>query len=96
MATKTIIELEVKTGMRDELLKALEDMHEKRKDATGFLGFARYEVIDDPNKVVEITEWETAEARQAWLENSMALGILNRLIGLLATPFKAVTVRQIK
>lgn len=96
MATKTIIELEAKAGKRSELLEALEEMHDKRKDAPGFLGFARYEVIDDSDKLVEITEWENAEARQAWLENSMALGVLNRLIGLLATPFKAVTVRKIK
>ena len=53
-------------------------------------------MIDDPDKLVEISEWESAEARQAWLENSMALGVLNRLIGMLATPFKAITVRQIK
>jgi heme-degrading monooxygenase HmoA len=31
----------------------------------GFLGSTRYEVLDDPDTLVEIAEWESAEARSA-------------------------------
>ncbi len=95
MTSKTIIEMEAKSGQRDELLKVLLEMHEQRRNAPGFIGFSRYEVIDDPDKIIEITEWTSAEARQAWLEKSMSSGIFQRLIQTLKQPFKAVTVRQI-
>lgn len=95
MTSKTIIEMEAKSGQRDELLKALSEMHEQRRNAPGFIGFSRYEVIDDPDKIIEITEWTSAEARQAWLEQSLPSGIFQRLIQTLKQPFKAVTVRQI-
>lgn len=96
MTTKTIIEMDAKPGQRGKLLKALAELHEKRRDAPGFLGFTRYEVIDDPDKIIEITEWESAEARQTWLEQSLPSGIFQRLIQTLKQPFKAVTVRQIE
>ncbi|MEP0807010.1 MAG: antibiotic biosynthesis monooxygenase [Chloroflexota bacterium] len=96
MTSKTIIEMEAKPGQRGDLLKALDDLHEKRRNAPGFIGFTRYEVIDDPDKLIEITEWESPEARQAWLEQSMSSGVFQRLIETLKQPFKAVTVRQIE
>ncbi|MFZ5883194.1 MAG: antibiotic biosynthesis monooxygenase family protein [Chloroflexota bacterium] len=96
MPTKTIIEMDAKPGQRNKLLKALAELHEQRRNAPGFLGFSRYEVIDDADKIIEITEWENAEARQVWLEQTMPSGIFQRLIQILKQPFKAVTVRQIE
>ncbi len=96
MTSKTIVEMEAKPGQRDALLKALADLHEKRQNAPGFIGFTRYEVIDNPHTLIEITEWESPEARQAWLEHSMSSGVFQRLIETLKQPFKAVTVRQIE
>lgn len=34
----------------------------------GFLGSTRYEVLDDPDKLIEIADWESAEARVAQVE----------------------------
>jgi quinol monooxygenase YgiN len=96
MTSKTIIEMEARPGQREHLLKVLAEMHEQRQKAAGFLTFTRYEVIDDPDKIIEITEWESPEARQAWLEQSMSSGVFQRLIHTLKQPFKAVTVRQIE
>ncbi len=53
-------------------------------------------MIDDPEKLVEIVEWESREARQAWLEHSTELGLLNRLVGTLRQQFKAITVRELE
>lgn len=95
MAIKTIIELQAKPGKRDELVKAMDNVLASMKEAKGFLGMTRYEVIDNPDSLIEIAEWESPEARQTWLEQSMATGSLNSLMGTLGIPFKAITVRQL-
>ena len=95
MAIKTIIELQAKPGRRDELIKAMDNVLASMKEAKGFLGVSRYEVIDNPDSLIEIAEWDSAEARQKWLEQSMVTGSLNSLMGLLGVPFKAITVREI-
>ena len=96
MAIKTIIELQAKPGKRDELVKAMNDVLASMKKAEGFLGTTRYEVIDNPDSLIEITKWETPEARQIWLEQSMVTGSLNNLMRKLGVPFKAITVREIE
>lgn len=96
MPIKAIIELQAKPGKREDVLKALEAVHESRQGFPGFIGFSRYEVIDNPDSVIEIAEWQTPEARQAWLEQSMVSGVMNRLIETLGIPFKAVTVRELE
>lgn len=95
MAIKTIIELQAKTGQRDELIKAMNNVLASMKNARGFISIARYEVIDNPDSLIEITEWESPEARQTWLEQSMVTGSLSSLMGTLGVPFKAITVREI-
>lgn len=96
MTIKAIVELHARRGKRDEMLKALEIFHEKRRDAPGFVKFEQYEMIDDPEKVFEIVEWESREARQAWLEQATASGVLSRVVNTLRKSFTAATVRQIK
>lgn len=96
MAIKTIIELQAKPGERDQLVKAMDNVLTIMKEAKGFIGITRYEVIDNPDSLIEIAEWETAEARQKWLEQSMVTGSLSSLMGTLGVPFKAITVREIK
>lgn len=96
MSIKAIIELQAKPGRREDVLKALQAVHESRQGQQGFIGFTKYEVIDDPDSVIEISEWDTAETRQAWLEQSMESGVMNRLIETLGVPFKAITIRQIE
>jgi quinol monooxygenase YgiN len=96
MTIKVIIELQAKPGKRDDLLKALEGVHESRKNASGFLGFSTYEVIDNQDSLIEIAEWVSPEARRVWLEKSTALGVLSNLISTLGVPFKAITIRELK
>jgi hypothetical protein len=40
----------------------------------GFLGSTRYEVSDDPDMLIEIAEWVSAEARAAHMQESAATG----------------------
>jgi heme-degrading monooxygenase HmoA len=95
MAIKTIIELQAKPGKRDDLIKSMDAVLSSMKNAKGFIGAARYEVIDNADSLIEIAEWETPEARQTWLEQSMVTGSLNNLMGKLGVPFKAITVREL-
>ncbi|HEY5731724.1 MAG TPA: antibiotic biosynthesis monooxygenase family protein [Anaerolineales bacterium] len=95
MAIKTIIELQAKPGQRDDLIKSMDNVLASMKNAKGFLGISRYEVIDNPDSLIEIAEWESPEARQTWLEQSMVTGSLNNLMGKLGVPFKAITVRDL-
>jgi len=96
MTIKTIIELQAKEGKRDELLKASDDVLGSMKNAPGFLSVTRYEIIDNPDSLIEIAEWESPEARQDWLERNMKTGALNRMTLLLGSPYKAITIRELR
>ena len=95
MAIKTINELQAKPGKRGDLMKAMDDVLASMKTAKGYLDTARFEVIDNPDSLIEIAEWESPEARQEWLQQSMESGVLSRLMNTLGVPFKAITVRDI-
>jgi len=94
-AITVIVELRAKPGRRDELEALLESIvASEGPSQRGFLGSTRYEVLDDPDTLVEIAEWESAEARTAHLQESAATGVYAPLNELLATPFRATVVRQ--
>ena len=66
MAIKVIVELQAKPGKRTELKNLLESVAatlDPREPA--FLGSTRYEVLDNPDILVEIVDWESAEVRAA-------------------------------
>lgn len=96
MTIKAIVEMHARRGKRDEMLKSLGDLHEHRKNAPGFVGYELYEMMDDPDKLIEIVAWETREARQAWLEQATASGVLSRVVGTLRRSYDAVTVRRLE
>jgi hypothetical protein len=45
--------------------------------------------------LIEIADWESAEARQAHMEEAAASGAYAPLIELLAAPFRATLIRQL-
>ena len=95
MAIKVIVELQAKPGKRADLTSLLETMvAEHGPSQRGFQGSTRYEVLDDPDKLIEIADWESAEARVAHMEGSAAAGAYLPLIEMLAAPFRATVIRQ--
>jgi hypothetical protein len=52
-------------------------------------------VLDNPNILVEIADWESAEARAAAMQQVMASGVYAPLEELLAAPFRATVIRQL-
>ena len=95
-AIKVIIELQAKPGRRAALMSLLESVvAEHGPDQRGFLGSTRYEVLDNHNIVVEIADWESAEARAEAMQKVMASGAYAPLGELLAAPFRATVIRQL-
>ena len=96
MAIKVIIELQAKSGRRAELKSLIESIvAEHGPGQHGFLGSTRYEVLDNPDMLVEIADWESAEARVAHMQESAASGAYAPLLEMLAAPFRATVIRQL-
>ena len=96
MAIKVIVELQVKPGQRAALKSLIESIvAEHGPGAPGFLGSTRYEVLDNPDILVEIADWESAEARVAHMQEAAASGVYAPLLELLAAPFRATVIRQL-
>jgi len=98
MAVKVIIEFQAKPGQRSELQRMMELMGEEfgpMLRERGSLGFTLYEVPDNPDMIVEIGEWETAEAREALMEEAVASGAFAPMMELLPGPPRATYVRPL-
>jgi quinol monooxygenase YgiN len=95
VAIKVIVELQVKPGKRAELKGLLERIVAKHGlGQRGFLGSTRYEVLDNPDMMIEIAEWESAEARIAHMQESAATGTYAPLLEMLAAPLRVTVIRQ--
>lgn len=96
MTIKVIVELQAKPGKRAELKRQLESVAAKYGPGEpGFLDSTRYEVLDNPNILVEIAEWTSAEVRATAMQRAMADGVYAPLEELLAAPFRATVIRQL-
>jgi quinol monooxygenase YgiN len=96
MTIKVIVELQAKPGKREDLKSLLESVAAKYGPGQpGFLGSTRYEVLDNPNILVEIADWASAEVRAAAMQKAMATGAYAPLEELLAAPFRATVIRQL-
>jgi quinol monooxygenase YgiN len=96
MAIKVIVELQAKPGRRAELKTLIESMiAEHGPGQRGFLGSTRFEVLDSPDMLVEIADWESVEARLAHMQESAASGAYAPLMEILAAPFRATVIRQL-
>jgi quinol monooxygenase YgiN len=96
MAITVIVELHAKPGRRDELKGVLESLIATQgPDQDGFLGSTRYGVLDDPDGLVEIADWESAEARETHMNQATATGAYVPLLELLAAPFRVTVISQL-
>src|SRR5262252_1908759 len=96
MAIKVIVELQAKPGRRDDLRRVLESLiATSGPGRDGFLGSTRYGVLDDPDVLVEIADWASAEAREAHMTKAAATGAYAPLLELLAAPFRATVIGQL-
>ena len=76
MAIKSIVEFTVQPGRRDEFVSLVESLvaqHMSSMREAGCMATTFYAVVDDPDRVVEIADWESAEARDAMTHSEASL-----------------------
>ena len=96
VAIKVIVELQAKPGRRAELKSLLESVEAKfGSSQPGFLGSTYYEVLDNPNILVETADWVSAEVRAVAMQEAMASGTYGQLEELLAAPYRATVIKQL-
>jgi len=93
---KVIVELHAKPGKRAELKNLLKSVVARYGSVQpGFLGSLQYEVIDNPDILVEIADWTSVEVRATAMQQAMTDGAYAPLEDLLAAPFRATVIRQL-
>ena len=96
MAIKAIIELQAHPGKRDELKAFIENLVATHgPGGPGFIRSTRYEVLGNPDRLIEIADWESAEAREAHMKAAAATGIYAPLKELLAEPFRVTIIKKL-
>ena len=95
MTIKVIIEFQAKPGQRAEVKRLSESIVEKLGPSEiGYLGGTYYEVLDNPDLLIEIAEWESPEVRAAAVQKAIDSGVYAPLLEMLATPVKATVIRN--
>jgi quinol monooxygenase YgiN len=93
MAIKVVIEFQAMPGARAHLKGLLENISAAHgPDAPGFLGSTVYQALDSADGLVEIADWESAEAQAAAVEQATAAGIYAPVVELVAAPFKVTRI----
>lgn len=94
MAVKVIVELKARSGRRGELRSLIEQLATGDRPI-GYHGSTYYESLDDPDLLIDIADWDSAEARTTHLQKAMAAGTYGPVLNLLARPFRATVVRRL-
>ena len=93
MPIKVIVEFQAKPGVRAELATVLEGiMATLGPSIPGFLGSTLYEVLDSTDALIEIAEWDSADAQAAAVAQAMESGVYAPVFELVAAPLKATRI----
>jgi len=93
MPIKVIVEFQAKPGARATLRNLLETISATYgPTATGFLGSTVYNTLDDPDGLVEIANWESAETQAAAVQRAAESGVYAPVVELVDAPFKATRI----
>jgi quinol monooxygenase YgiN len=89
VAVKAISEFTIQPGRRDEFVRMFDDLVGQHLDSmrsAGCHSATVHVVVDNPDKAVEIAEWDSAEARADVLQNPDAMAAFAPLFELMAEP----------
>lgn len=96
MPIRAIVELTAKPGRRDELRGMIEGIVATQgPNLRGYLGSELYEVVGDPDGLLEIADWESVEAREALMDDAAMMATMTPMFELLAAPFRATVVSRV-
>ena len=94
MAIRVVVQFRARPGRRAELRELLESLSATHgRAAPGFLGSTVHEALDHDDELVEIAEWESAEAQADAVQRAIATGVYDPVVELVATPFTATRIR---
>ena len=93
MPIKVVIEFQAKPGERAHLKGLLKNISATHgPDAPGFLGSPVYEALDSADGLVEIADWESAEAQATAVKQAAAAGLYAPMVELVAAPFRVTRI----
>ena len=73
------LEMNVIPENRDQLLARLVELFPETRKAKGCIYINAYTAKDEPNRVIFLEEWETAEDYQAYLNHRIETGVFEQL-----------------
>jgi quinol monooxygenase YgiN len=94
VAIKVVVELQAKPGRRDELRSLVQTLAANQRPS-GYMGSTYYESLDNPDLLIDIADWESAEARTMHLREAMSAGAYDPVLELLAAPFRAMAIKPL-
>eukprot|EP01022_Parablepharisma_sp_SALTPOND_P019536 TRINITY_DN33549_c0_g1_i1.p1 TRINITY_DN33549_c0_g1~~TRINITY_DN33549_c0_g1_i1.p1 ORF type:complete len:1133 (+),score=201.44 TRINITY_DN33549_c0_g1_i1:920-4318(+) len=86
MAVKVLISRKLRPGALGETLTVLGELRAKAVGSSGYITGETLRGRDDPDKLVVISTWESAQAWDAWQQDQARQDAENRLQPLLAEP----------
>jgi quinol monooxygenase YgiN len=93
MPIRVIVEFRAAPGKREELRTLLRGISATHgPSAPGFLGSTVYETLDDEEGLVEIAEWESAQAQAEGVQQATTMGLYAPVVELVAAPFRATRI----
>ena len=96
MAVRSITEFTIQPGRRDEFARLFESLVAQNLSTLRDAGCSEatlWAVVDDPDKAVEIADWESGQARDAAMQSG-AFGVFAPMFELLAGPVSATVVER--
>ncbi|HEV8246802.1 MAG TPA: antibiotic biosynthesis monooxygenase [Polyangiaceae bacterium] len=95
-AIKVVVEFTAKPGRREELRRVLEQIIAKHGAGTpGYQGSTRFEVLEHPDMLVELADWQSLETRNAHMRAAADSGVFAPLMDLMAAPFRVTVLRAL-
>jgi hypothetical protein len=92
---RVIVEFQAKPGARAELASTLKGIMAKLgPNLPGFRGSTLYEVLDSPDALVEIAEWDSADVQATAVAQAVESGVYAPVFELVAAPLRATRIGE--
>jgi heme-degrading monooxygenase HmoA len=91
-----MIKRKLKIDNPEDLLPLLEEIHSRAKKQPGYVSADTLRSLDDPEDIVIISKWETADDWQKWLQSKERRDIQGRVDSLIGEKTFYVIYENIK
>ncbi len=88
MAIRTLIEREIKAGSEIKLHQLLLQLRAKAMQAKGYISGETLRALDNPNKFLVISTWNSLAEWEAWDKDPTRMGVQEEVDRLLRYPCK--------